>query len=61
MTKEFGCGDVVAGCKFTVTAANEDEVLKQVAQHAAAAHGIKEVTPELVAKVRAAIKDVPRR
>lgn len=61
MSKEFGCGDVVAGCRFTITAANEEEILKQVAQHAAAAHGIKEVTPELVAKVKAAIRDVPRK
>jgi predicted small metal-binding protein len=51
----------VAGCKFTITAANEDEILKHVAQHAAAAHGIKEVTPELVAKVRAAIKSGAQR
>ena len=61
MSKEFGCGDVVAGCRFTITAANEEEILKQVAQHAAAAHGLREVTPELVAKVKAAIPDVPRK
>jgi predicted small metal-binding protein len=61
MSKEFGCGDVVAGCRFTITAANEEEILKQVAQHAAAAHGIREVTPELVARVKAAIRDVPRK
>ncbi len=58
MAKQFGCGDVVQGCKFTVTADNEAEVLAQVAKHAAAAHGITEVTPELIAKVKAAMKDV---
>lgn len=58
MAKQFGCGDVVQGCKFTVTADNEAEVLAQVAKHAAAAHGIAEVTPELLAQVRAAMKDV---
>jgi len=59
MTKQFGCGDVVAGCKFTVTAENEAELMKQVAKHAAAVHGLQEVSPELAAKVKAAIKEVP--
>lgn len=57
MAKNFACGDVVTGCKFTVTAANEEEVLRQVAQHAAAAHGLSEVSPELAAKVKAAIRE----
>ena len=60
MAKQFGCGDVVQGCKFTVTADNEQELLQQVAQHAASAHGIKEVSPELLAKVKAAVRDIPR-
>jgi predicted small metal-binding protein len=59
MAKQFGCGDVVQGCKFTITADNEQELLQQVAQHAASAHGIKEVSPELLAKVKAAVKDTP--
>lgn len=58
MAKTFGCGDVIQGCKFTVTAENEAEVLAQVAAHAASAHGIKDVTPELVAKVKAAMREV---
>ena len=61
MAKHFGCGDVVQGCKFTVTAENEAEVMAQVAAHAAAAHGLKEVTPELAAQVRAAIREVSTR
>lgn len=60
MAKHFGCGDVVEGCTFTVTAENEQEVLAAVAKHAAAVHGLEEVSPELVAKVKAAIKEVPR-
>lgn len=57
MSKHFGCGDVVPGCSFVVTAANEEEVLREVARHAAQAHGLTEVSPELAAKVKAAIKD----
>ena len=34
----------------------EDELLKAVAAHAAHDHGITEVSPELAAKVKAAIK-----
>lgn len=60
MAKHFGCGDVVQGCKFTVTAENEQDILQQVARHAAAAHGITEVTPELLAKVKASIRDMAR-
>ena len=41
---------------FTVNASTEEELLKQVAGHAAEAHGIKEITPELVSQVRAAIE-----
>ena len=38
-------------------APTEDALLKQVAAHAADAHGVKEITPELAAQVKAAIKD----
>ena len=56
MTKHIACNDVVAGCAFKASAASEDELLKQVTAHAAEAHGVKEVTPELAAKVKAAIE-----
>jgi predicted small metal-binding protein len=60
MAKQFGCGDVVQGCKFVVTAENEQALMQQVVAHAAKVHGMKEVPPEVLAKVKAAIKDVPR-
>ena len=55
MAKHIACGDVVAGCGFTATAPTEDELLEKVACHAEESHGVKEVTPELETKVRAAI------
>lgn len=61
MAKQFACGDVVHGCSFTLTAENEAEVLAQVASHAAAAHGLTEVTPELLARVKAAIQEAAAR
>ncbi len=56
MTKHIACGDVVNGCAFLASAATEEDLLKKVAAHAAADHGVTEVTPELAAKVRAAIQ-----
>ena len=55
-SKNIACGDVVPGCAFTATAATEEELIAQVAAHAAHDHGVTEITPELAAKVKAAIK-----
>jgi len=55
-SKRIACGDVVPGCTFTATAPTEEELLKQVAAHAAHEHGVTQITPELAAKVKGAIK-----
>ena len=57
MSKHISCDDVVAGCDFTAAAASEEELMRKVARHAEDDHGVKEVTPELAEKVKAAIKD----
>lgn len=54
--KRLACGDVVPGCSFTASAPTEEELLEKVVAHAARDHGVAEVTPELSAKVKAAIK-----
>jgi predicted small metal-binding protein len=54
--KHIACAEIVPDCTFTASAETEDELLKQVVAHAAHDHGITEVTPELEAKVKAAIK-----
>ena len=54
--KHIACNAVVPGCSFTASAATEDELMQKVAEHAAAAHGVTEVSPELAAQVRAAIE-----
>ena len=56
--KTFACGDVVPGCTTTFTGPDDDAVLAQVAAHAAADHGLTDVSPELVAAVRSAIVTV---
>lgn len=53
--KRFACGDVVPGCDATFVCADDDEVLVQVARHAARDHGMTEVPDDVVAQVRAHI------
>ena len=56
MTQHIACNDLVPGCQFTAKAETEAELMKKVAEHAAHEHGIREVTPELAAKVKAVIQ-----
>jgi predicted small metal-binding protein len=57
MSKELTCNDVVAGCAFEASAQTEEELLAKVAAHARESHGLEEISPELAAKVKSAIKD----
>jgi predicted small metal-binding protein len=57
-TMRIACNDVVPGCGFTANADTEEELIEAVAAHAARDHGVAEVTPELVEKVKAAIAPV---
>jgi len=56
--KQFACATVVDGCDGVVTGATEDEVLTAAAAHAAEAHGMSDVPPEVVAAIKAGITDV---
>lgn len=53
--KTFACGDVIPGCGARFTATDEGGISAQVAGHAAADHGVTDITPELVQAVRAHI------
>lgn len=48
--------DPSSGCKHVVRGQTEEEVLKNALEHAKQ-HGIRDVTPELKATVKAAIQD----
>lgn len=50
--KQFACGDVVPGCDAKFVCSTEEEILAAVAAHAATAHGLTDVPPELVEQVR---------
>jgi len=48
--------DPSSGCQHVVRGKTEEEVLKNAMEHAKQ-HGIREVTPDLMAKVKGAIRD----
>ena len=53
--KHIACAAIVPGCAFEASAATEEALLAKVAEHAAHAHGVTELTPELAARAKAAI------
>jgi len=57
MAKTLHCNDLGFDCGFVAKAESEEDLLGQVADHAASVHGIKEVTPELLAQVKGAVKE----
>ena len=57
MAKEMRCADVGMDCDFEARAETTEELMGMVAAHAAQAHGITEITPELQAKVAAVVRD----
>lgn len=56
MALSLACKDVGQNCNFKAQAATEDELLKKVAQHAKEAHGMSNIDPATMAKVKGAIK-----
>jgi len=50
------CRDVGFDCDGVVRAETEEELLQKVAEHAKAEHGLKEVTAEVVKKVKSVIR-----
>ena len=59
MGKTIHCKDVGFDCAGVVRAASEEEVLKKAAEHARTAHGVTELTGEMIAKVRSVIRNEP--
>lgn len=57
MGRKMDCRDVGPDCDFVARGESDEEVMRQVAEHASTAHGIEDVPPELAEKARAAIRD----
>ncbi len=55
MTFKLACGDVMPGCSARFEHGDRDALLGQVARHAASAHGITTITPDIMAAVEGKI------
>jgi predicted small metal-binding protein len=55
--KVFRCADVVPGCPAELEGESEDELLESVEAHARDEHGIDEVPPEVVDRIRSSITE----
>jgi predicted small metal-binding protein len=59
MAKTLSCRDVGVDCDWHACAETEDEVLALGAQHAREDHGMTELSDEMIARAKAAIKEGP--
>ena len=57
MGKVIRCRDVGFDCDGVIKASTEQEALAMAAQHAKTVHGVKEVTPEIVKKIKEVMKE----
>ena len=55
MTFKLACGDVMPGCSARFESNDRGDLLGQVAHHAASAHGITEITPDILRSVESKI------
>ncbi len=57
MEKVIHCRDVGFDCDGIIRAKTADEALRLAAEHANTEHGINEVTPEVVEKIRSVMRE----
>jgi predicted small metal-binding protein len=55
--KVVRCRDVGFDCNGVVRAPTEEEALKQVAAHAKDVHGVEQVPADVIAKVKAVMRE----
>ena len=55
--KVLKCRDVGVNCDFEARVKDDAEILRQAAEHAKGCHQGVQMTPELPAKIKAAIKE----
>lgn len=59
MIFKLACGDVMPGCTTTFESTDKDRLMEDVATHAAAAHDITDITPEVYAAIDERVQRVP--
>jgi predicted small metal-binding protein len=52
----FKCSDTGMACPFETSAPTEAELMPKIAKHAREAHGMKTIPPDMMEKVKKAIK-----
>jgi len=52
----FKCSDTGMACPFKASAPTEAELMTKIAKHASEAHGMKTISPDMMKKVKKAIK-----
>lgn len=57
MKKLLRCCDVIPGCDFIARGISENEIIIRATQHARMAHQVTWMTPDLLQRVLAAIRD----
>jgi predicted small metal-binding protein len=57
MSKVVKCRDVGFDCNGVIKANTEQEALNLAAEHAKTVHNVKEITPEIVKKIKSVMKD----
>jgi len=57
MPKSLKCTDVGRQCSWEGHAETEEELMAKLKDHASKVHNMKEIPPDLMKKVKAAIKD----
>lgn len=57
MKKVIRCRDVGFDCNGVIKAATENEALAMAAEHAKTVHGVKDITPEIVQKIKSAMRE----
>ncbi len=57
MAKVINCRDVGVDCDFQARGETEEEVMQKCAEHAKSEHGMNEISEELGAKVKSAMRD----
>lgn len=57
--KQLTCKDIGVDCDVKFTGETEEEIMGKAAAHAASAHNLPAIPPDIDRKCRAAIKDIP--
>ena len=58
MAKTLQCREIGLDCNFIARADSEEEVMKQIVEHAHITHGVKDIPDKVITKVRGVIRDV---